>query len=319
MSIHLIDADLHSHSRISDGTLAPSAVARRAFEHGVRLFALTDHDQLDGIAEARAEAHRLGMAFVAGVEVSVSWRDETVHILGLHVDPEHRALVDGLAATRSGREERARCIARALSDAGIPGAWEGALRHTRSPAMLSRTHFARFLVEQGVCSDTRDVFRRYLVEGKPGYVPHRWAALGDAVGWIVAAGGVAVIAHPARYRFNAREMDVFIDEFMAAGGRGIEVVCSSHGRDEQHRFAQLARSRGLRVSRGTDFHDPQDARVQFGRLASLPEDLVPVWQDWPEAVPAVDAAARRRMETEADATADRETAVRAVAHTGNGP
>ncbi len=287
MPIRLIDADLHSHSCVSDGTLAPSAVVRRAVEHGVRLFALTDHDQLGGVAEARVEARRLGVGFIAGVEVSVSWHDETVHILGLHVDPANRALVDGLAATREGREERARGIARALADAGIPGAWEGALRHTRNPAMLSRTHFARFLVERGVCKDTREVFRRFLVEGKPGHVPHRWATLGDAVGWIVGAGGVAVIAHPARYRFDARAMETFVDEFTAAGGRGIEVVCSSHGRDEQRRFAQLARSRHLLASRGTDFHDPEDARVQFGRLASLPEDLVPVWQDWPEAMALV--------------------------------
>lgn len=278
-----IDADLHSHSCVSDGTLAPSEVVRRAHERGVHLYALTDHDHLGGIAEARDEARRLAMGFVSGVEISVSWGVETVHIVGLRVDPTCQALLEGLAVTRKGRDARAREMGDALAAAGIEGAYEGALRHVTNPSMVARTHFARFLVERGVCADMREVFRRYLVEGKPGFVEHRWASLGDALGWIRSAGGVAVLAHPARYRLDAGALDALIDQFRALGGTAIEVVCASHTRDDQRRFAAIAAARGLRASRGTDFHGPDENRVDFGQLPALPEGLVPVWQDWPEA------------------------------------
>jgi len=281
-----IDADLHSHSCVSDGTLTPAEVVRRAHAGGVRLFALTDHDHLGGLAEARAQAQRLGMAFVGGVEVSVSWGVETVHVVGLRIDPAARALAEGLAATRSGRQERARAMGEELARAGIEGAFEGALRHVSNPAMVGRTHFARHLVEQGVCGDVREVFRRYLVEGKPGFVPHRWATLQDAVGWIVEAGGVAVLAHPARYRLDAAALDALIDEFRAFGGAGIEVVSASHTRDDQRRFAAIASRLGMLASRGSDFHGPGENRVEFGQLPALPEGLVPVWHDWPEAARA---------------------------------
>lgn len=280
-----IDADLHSHSRVSDGTLAPSEVVRRAHAAGVRLLALTDHDDLGGTAEARDEAQRLGIAFVCGVEVSVSWGGETVHLVGLRVDPDNGALAQGLAATRSGRDERARAMGEALAGVGIDGAYEGALRHVTNPALVGRTHFARFLVERGVCGDLREVFRNYLVEGKPGFVVHRWASLEDAVGWIVGAGGVAVLAHPARYRLDATALDALIDEFRALGGTAIEVVCGSHARDDQRRFAAIASRRKLLASRGSDFHDPGE-RADFGQLPPLPEGLVPVWHDWPEALRA---------------------------------
>jgi len=277
-----IDADLHSHSSVSDGTLSPSAVVRCAHENGVQLFALTDHDHLGGVSEARSEARRLGMGFVCGVEVSVSWAGETVHVVGLRVDPDAPALRAGLAATREGRDQRARAMADSLARAGIDGAYEGALRHASNPALVGRTHFARFLVEQGVCADVRDVFRRYLVEGKPGFVAHRWAALDDAIGWIVAAGGVAVLAHPARYRLDAGALESLIGEFRALGGTAIEVVCGSHTPDDQRRFAAIASRLRLRASRGTDFHGPGESRTGFGRLPALPDELVPVWRDWPE-------------------------------------
>jgi len=277
------DADLHSHSRVSDGTLTPAEVVRRAHAAGVRLFSLTDHDHLGGTAEARDEAQRLGMAFVCGVEVSVSWGGETVHIVGLRVEPDAPALVRGLAATRSGRDERARAMAHELARAGIAGAFEGALRHASNPALVGRTHFARFLVEQGVCADVREVFRRFLVEGKPGFVAHRWASLGDALDWILDAGGVAALAHPARYRLDAAALETLVDEFRACGGTAIEVVCGSHTRDDQRRFAAIASRFRLLASRGSDFHGPGENRVEFGQLPALPDGLVPVWRDWPEA------------------------------------
>ncbi len=281
-----IDADLHSHSCVSDGTLSPSEVVRRAHDSGVQLFALTDHDHLGGVSEARSQAQRLGIGFVGGVEISVSWAGETVHVVGLRVDPDAQALRRGLAATRDGRDERARAMADSLAGIGIEGAYEGALRHVSNAALVGRTHFARFLVEQGVCADVREVFRRYLVEGKPGFVAHRWAALEDAIGWIVDAGGVAVLAHPARYRLDAAALEVLIDEFRAFGGTAIEVVCGSHTRDDQRRFAAIAARFRLLASRGTDFHGPGESRTGFGQLPALPDGLVPVWHDWPETLHA---------------------------------
>lgn len=282
-----LNADLHSHSRISDGTLGAAQIVARAQEQGVQLLALTDHDHLGGLAEARAQAVRAGIEFVAGVEVSISWGGETIHVLGLRVDCTHPALVAGLERTRAGRDERAREMAESLARAGIGGAYEGALRFVTNPSMVGRTHFARYIVEQGVCEDVREVFRRYLVEGKPGFVAHRWAVLGEAVGWIRAAGGVAVLAHPARYRLDEAAMAAMIGEFREAGGTGIEVVSGSHSRDEQRRFAACAIEFGLLASRGSDFHGPGESHVELGQLPPVPAPLVPVWHDWPEALRAV--------------------------------
>lgn len=275
-----LNADLHCHSDRSDGTLAPSELVRRAHAHGVDLLALTDHDELGGLAEAAAEAARLGLRFVPGVEVSVTWGGETVHVVGLDVDAGCAALVEGLARTRAGRDERAREMAAQLAEAGIPGAYEGACRYVGNPQLISRTHFARYLVERGVCRDVGEVFGRYLSEGRPGYVAHRWATLPEAVGWIRAAGGTAVLAHPGRYRLGRTALDAMIEEFRALGGEGIEVVCGSHAPWQYDEFARRARDFRLRASRGSDFHGPGESRVELGALPPLPGDLVPVWRDW---------------------------------------
>lgn len=277
-----INADLHAHSRVSDGVLAPAEVARRAHARGVRMFALTDHDEVDGLAEARAAADALGMAFVPGVEISVSWGDETIHVVGLRIDAAHPVLRDGLARTRNGRDARAREIGDQLARAGVDDAYAGALKYVGNPAMVGRMHFARYLVEGGVCRDVQEVFRRFLVHGKPGFVPHRWARLADAVGWIRAAGGVAVLAHPGRYRLDDTGLWSLIAEFRDCGGEGIEVVSGSHSRDQYGRFARIAREFGLRASRGSDFHAPDEGRVELGGLPPLPDGLEPIWQDWPE-------------------------------------
>jgi len=276
----MLNVDLHCHSTVSDGALAPAAVAARAREHGVDVWALTDHDEVGGIAEARAAAHALGLRFVSGVEISVTWAGRTVHIVGLGFDERNEALRAGLAATRSGRERRAREIARQLQAAGIDGAFDGALKHVGNPDLISRTHFARYLVERGVCADTAEVFRNYLIEGKPGYVPHRWADLAEAIGWIRGAGGIAVVAHPGRYDFNELELDVFLNEFKRLGGVGIEVITGSHTEDEFGRFARIARQYGFLASRGADFHAPGESHAELGTLPPLPADLVPVWRDW---------------------------------------
>ena len=273
-----LNADLHSHSTVSDGTLSPRDLVRRAAEQGVELFALTDHDELGGVAEAAACAAQVGLAFVPGVEISVTWAGRTVHVLGLGIDPANGALREGLAAVRSGRTERARRMAEQLATVGIGGAFDGALKHVGNPELVSRTHFARFLVELGVCRDTREVFGRYLVEGKPGYVPHRWAQLSHAVRWIVEAGGVAVIAHPGRYRFTENELWALATEFRELGGAGIEVVTSGHGAAEAQRFAAMALEFGFAASRGSDFHGPGESSAELGRVAALPQRLAPVWE-----------------------------------------
>ncbi len=277
MANHLTNADLHSHSTVSDGTLAPEDLAALVADAGVELWALTDHDEVAGQARARAAAHAAGLDYLTGCEISVSFAGETVHIVGLGFDDTDPALVQGLAATRAGRLQRAREMGEGLARVGIEGAFEGALRLAGNPDLVTRTHFARYLVEAGVCPNTHSVFTRYLKEGLPGYVPFRWARLGDAVGWITGAGGVAVIAHPARYRFTPTAEYALITEFMEHGGRGIEVVTGSHGVADVVKYADTAREFGLLASRGSDFHSTTESRVMPGALPDLPGTLAPVW------------------------------------------
>jgi len=273
-----MNADLHCHSAVSDGTLEPEVLAARAKANGVELWALTDHDEVGGQHRAAAAAKALGLPFLTGVEVSVSFIDVTVHIVGLGFDPADPALVAGLAQTRGGRRERALEMAEGLARVGIPGAFEGALKYVGNPDLISRTHFARFLVETRVCADTHEVFRKYLTEGKPGYVPHRWASLSDAVRWIVDAGGLAVIAHPARYRFTANEEHALFTEFKGHGGRGVEVVTGSHSSADAARYTEVAAEYGLLASRGSDFHSPEESHTDLGALPALPGSLSPVWE-----------------------------------------
>lgn len=274
----ILNADLHCHSVVSDGTLTPEALAARAAANGVHLWSLTDHDEIGGQHRAAAAAREHGMRYLTGTEISVTFAQETVHIVGLGFDADDAGMRRGLQSTRDGRGERAREIAAGLAQAGIPDAYEGALRYVGNPELISRTHFARFLVETGACKDTGEVFRRFLVEGKPGFVPHRWAALKDAVQWITDAGGLAVIAHPARYRFTANEEYALFTEFKAHGGRGVEVVTGSHTTAESVRYAETAREFGLAASRGSDFHSPDESHTDLGRLPHLPGALTPVWE-----------------------------------------
>jgi predicted metal-dependent phosphoesterase TrpH len=275
--VHLTNADLHCHSNASDGTLSPEALAERAAANGVELWALTDHDELSGLPRAREAALDLGMDYLTGTEISVSFAGETVHIVGLGFDAEDDGLRAGLAATRSGRRQRALDMAAGLARVGIAGAFEGALRYVGNPGLISRTHFARFLVDTGVCPDTHSVFRRYLTDGKPGYVPHAWARLGDAVRWITQAGGLAVIAHPGRYKFSPTAEYALITEFIAHGGRALEVMTGSHSAAEQVRYGATAREFDLLASRGSDFHSPGESRTELGTLPDLPGGLLPVW------------------------------------------
>ena len=274
----LTNADLHCHSDISDGTLTPEALAVRAKANGVELWALTDHDELSGQHRAMAAAAAQGLPYLTGTEISVTFAGLTVHIVGLGVDPDDARLKAGLQATRGGRENRAREMAEQLAAVGIKGAFEGALQYVGNPDLISRTHFARFLVEARVCSSTHEVFRHYLTEGKPGFVPHRWAALGDAVSWINGAGGMAILAHPARYRTTPTEEYALFSEFKAHGGQGVEVVTGSHTAAEYVKYAEMAQEFGLYASRGSDFHSPEESHTDLGSLPDLPGALQPVWE-----------------------------------------
>lgn len=274
----ILNADLHCHSVVSDGTLTPEELAQRASANGVELWALTDHDEIGGQQRAAAAAKAHGMRYLTGAEISVTFAGETVHIVGLGFDAEDPRMQQGLADTRDGRGPRAREMAEGLAKVGIVGAYEGALKFVGNPALISRTHFARFLVEAGHCKDTPEVFRKYLTEGKPGYVPHRWANLRDAVTWITQCGGIAVIAHPGRYKFNATEEYALFSEFKAHGGRGVEVVTGSHTPAEYVEYAGVAREFGLAASRGSDFHSPGESHCDLGALPYLPGDLTPVWE-----------------------------------------
>jgi len=274
----ILNADLHCHSVVSDGTLTPEALAQRAAAHGVELWALTDHDEIGGQQRAAAAAKACGMRYLTGVEISVTFANETVHIVGLGFDADDAQLAQGLRATRGGRDLRAQEMADQLAKVGIPDAYEGALKYVGNPDLVSRTHFARHLVESGVCKDTADVFRKYLIEGKPGYVPHRWASLGDAVRWITQAGGIAVVAHPGRYKFNATEEYALFTEFKNHGGQGVEVITGSHTVSEYTEYADFAKEMGLLASRGSDFHSPEESHTDLGRLPFLPGQLSPVWE-----------------------------------------
>jgi len=274
----ILNADLHCHSTVSDGTLSPEELAARAAANGVQLWALTDHDEIGGQHRAAAAAAAQGMRYLTGTEISVTFAGHTVHIVGLGFDPDDQQLVQGLRQTRGGRAQRALEMSDGLAQVGIRGAYEGALQFVGNPDLISRTHFARFLVESGVCRDTHEVFRKYLTEGKPGFVPHRWANLRDALSWITQAGGMAVIAHPARYAFTANEEFALFSEFKAHGGVGVEVMTGSHSSAECVQYAAMAHEFGLAASRGSDFHSPQESHTDLGTLPYLPGELTPVWE-----------------------------------------
>jgi len=274
----ILNADLHCHSVISDGTLTPEALAERAKTNGVELWALTDHDEIGGQHRAAAAAKAQGLHYLTGTEISVTFAGETVHIVGLGFDVDDAGMQQGLRNTRGGREQRAMEMSEGLAKVGIKGAFEGALKFVGNPELISRTHFARFLVESGVCRETPEVFRKYLTEGKPGYVPHRWASLRDAVSWITQARGVAVIAHPGRYKFTPNEEYALFTEFKAHGGRGVEVVTGSHTPQEYLKYAETAKEFGLAASRGSDFHSPDESHTDLGTLPYLPGELTPVWE-----------------------------------------
>ena len=275
----MITYDLHSHSTASDGTLTPTELVRRASAAGVDVLALTDHDSTAGLQEARVEAQNLGLSLVNGCEISVTWSGSTLHILGLNLSPDCSQLQTGLEDIREYRHWRAEEIARKLDKAGIKGALEGASTLAKGN-LVSRTHFAHFLVKNGYAENVRSVFKKYLVKNKPGFVQGRWASLEDVMGWIKAANGQAVIAHPARYQLSRSKLVRLINEFIELGGVGIEVVSGSHSKDESFTMAKLAADHGLLASAGSDFHGPENPWIELGKLPDLPNGCKPIWHDW---------------------------------------
>ena len=274
----MLNVDLHCHSKASDGLLSADEVARRAAANGVELLALTDHDNLDGLVAARAVADEVGMQFTSGVEISIEWGGLQVHILGLNFDAGDQILNAGLESIRSGRVDRAQRMAVELEKIGIPGCFDGAMRHAENPHLISRAHFARYLVEIGVCKDVRSVFESYIVPGRPGYVDHRWATLEESVNWIVGAGGIAAVAHPGRYKFSKAEMRGLLEDFKSLGGQAVEIISGSHSAENVTVFSRYAREYGFMASCGSDFHGPGESYVDLGKLAPLPAGLTPVWE-----------------------------------------
>ena len=271
--------DLHSHSTVSDGSLSPEQLVARAIDQGVDVLALTDHDGTEGIIAAQAAAQGTKLSLVTGVEISVTWGSSTIHILGLKVDHKNEALQKGLEKIRDYRKERAVKIADRLEKSGISGAYEGASQYA-SPVMLGRVHFAKFLVDKGHAKNINDVFKRYLVRNKPGYVSGEWATLAQAVNWINGAGGQAVIAHPARYKMTATKLRRLITEFKELGGVGLEVVSGRQHPEEIKTLAKLANDFNLLASCGSDFHSPDNTWVELGRLPELPSSVNPIWKKW---------------------------------------
>lgn len=272
--------DLHNHSTASDGLLTPSQLMELGARLGVDALALTDHDTIEGLEEAAAAAKRVGIGFVTGVEISVTWGETTLHVVGLGIDPDSAPLREGLRSVRDGRWGRAQLMADKLAAVGIPGTLEAALVLAGSENRLSRTHFARHLADRGAVRDTQAAFDKYLAKGKSAYVAHQWASLEDAVGWIRAAGGIPVLAHPGRYGLKPLGRATLLESFKSLGGEAIEVVTGSHRPEEYATWRRVAEEYGFMASRGADYHGPGESPVEPGRLPPLPATLTPVWTRW---------------------------------------
>ena len=272
--------DLHSHSYYSDGTLSPADLVKRAHENGVHVLALTDHDETKGLVEAQTEAEALGITLINGVEISISWdRNQTIHIIGLNIDPENQDLQAGLLLIRQERIRRAKKIADKLEKTGIENVWQQVTEKAGFEA-VTRTHFARFLIENGHSKDMQHCFKKYLGSKGRAYVNGHWLPLEEAVSWIKTAGGQAVIAHPTRYKLTKSKLERLVSEFKACGGVGIEVVSQRFTDKEKAEMASLARRFEMLSSVGSDFHNPGNPYVELGRNLTLPVDCNPIWDDW---------------------------------------
>jgi len=269
--------DLHCHSTASDGALSPTGLVRRAYEQGVTALALTDHDTTAGLAEARQCAEANGIRFIPGIELSTSWQDKCFHVVGLGIDPLYPPLAEATRSLQNTRLERAEKIALKLEKKRIPGALE-AVKKAAGDGMITRSHFADFLLSENHVATQQEAFDRYLGKGKPAYVSTPWAGLELAVNWITESGGVAVLAHPLRYQLTASWVKRLLTAFRQAGGQGIEVVTGRNTAEEIRLAAHYATAFDLAGSVGSDFHSPANQWVELGRLAPLPDKIKPVWE-----------------------------------------
>ncbi len=269
--------DLHMHSRYSDGSLDVPDLVRRAFGRGVRLMALTDHDNTAGLAAAASATRECGMVFLPGVEVSCQWNGVGLHVVGLGIDAGCPVLQEGLGKIMAFRDWRATEIGRRLAEGGMPGAEEGA-RSMAGSRMVGRMHFARWLVQGEFCSDTAQAFELFLGSGRAAYVPSDWIPLPEAVSWIRAAGGLPVLAHPGRYRLSNPRLRALLSEFRDMEGAGLEVCSGSQGAGDREYLGRLARELSLAGSVGSDFHGPAYGHTDIGQLLPLPEGVEPVWE-----------------------------------------
>ena len=280
MNPHELNVDLHMHSNASDGQLSPSELILRAEKNDVDMMSLTDHDSINGIAEAMECAEGKKLLLIPGVEISVTWGRLTLHVLGLNIDPLNNILSNAMQGIQDTRFERAKLINQALVAGGLPSLLDEALEEAGDPGQISRTHFARAMISKNICSSTREVFKNYLVSGKLGFVEHKWPSLKNAIDWIKMANGLAVLAHPARYELSLTELYVLLDDFSNLGGVAIEVATGSHSHSDIKKFQSIANQNKFEASRGSDFDSPTESRFDVGIAPALPVETVPVWARW---------------------------------------
>lgn len=269
--------DLHCHSTASDGSLTPTELIVRAKAKGVTSLALTDHDTINGQQEAKDAAQENAINFISGVELSTTWENKCFHIVGLNIDPKHSGLTQGISKLQTLRAERTKTIALKLEKKAITGSYEAVIKAAKG-GMVTRTHFSNYLLDQHHVSTQQEAFDRYLGEGKPAFVSTVWAELHDAINWINQAKGVAVVAHPLRYKLTVSWMRRFLSFFKEAGGQGIEVVTGHSNPDEIRRAILYAKHYDLFASVGSDFHTPDNQWVELGRLPPLPATVTPIWE-----------------------------------------
>lgn len=275
--------DLHCHSRASDGKLTPAELVARAGSRGVSHLALTDHDTLDGLAEARAAAVAAGVELINGIELSCLWKTQTIHVVGLDFDAASPALLAAVAEQADNRWRRAAMIDERLARLKVPDLLARA-RACADGDVPGRPHFAQVLVEAGVVKDLNQAFKRHLGAGKPGDVKAYWPALETVVRWILDAGGIAVLAHPRKYKLTATKLRALVADFQRAGGQALEVITSGQSSGDLGFLAELCRREGLWASQGSDFHFPGAPWCELGNIPAMPEGLVPVWQHFRQPV-----------------------------------
>lgn len=269
--------DLHAHSTASDGELTPAELVQLAVNSHIKTLALTDHDSVAGLAEAQSAAKKQGLKLINGIELSTRWDNKTIHIVGLNINANNKAMIEATVHLNQLREERAINIEKKLAKVGIEDAYENA-KQLAGDGTVTRQHFARYLISIGKAKDFNDVFKRYLVKGKPGYVAVNWPELDETIEKINSAGGIAVIAHPLRYKITATKLRKLIAEFKELGGAGIEVVTGNNNVNEITTVSNYAKRYDIAASLGSDYHNDKSPWAKLGNLTSLPQGLTPVWE-----------------------------------------